>query len=404
MTRKNISGLIAVFFCLPVLAQHESIMDVPPNMYALGNFMVVGGQTIPVDSHRYVYNTNGLILSDTQYVYQFPSGSYPKSKIFTYSYDSVGRLSSMVYDNWDQNTNTVKRWSRRMLIYNSSGLLYTDTWVYWNNSNSVYESGNRIVNTYDSSGKLITSLHQDYQLSYVTQSKDEYTYYPNGKINSVKNTDLFANGDYRLNVYGYNGSDRFISDSGFVYDHTSQQTYLQTLYSQSYDNAGRLLSMRNRSYQATTGVLNSDLIDTVFYNPNGTRQKMIRYEWNGQGAFLPTSTMTYEYNSSFTLITKSNSESGTRYYYQNSILGLTKLSERSVLKMYPNPTSDWFTIDMPRNEPCEVKVYSVTGENVFSIRLSNSSQPIDVSSLKRGSYIVEVTTLSVTYHSRLLKH
>lgn len=63
-----------------------------------------------------------------------------------------------------------------------------------------------------------------------------------------------------------------------------------------------------------------------------------------------------------------------------------------VLKLFPNPTSNYFTLDIDKPVEFEaiVNIYDVVGKLVSSEQLLNGRQPINVSGLNEGIYMVEI--------------
>ena len=76
----------------------------------------------------------------------------------------------------------------------------------------------------------------------------------------------------------------------------------------------------------------------------------------------------------------------TSLYNNNSILSSQSYNSQNLkATIYPNPTSDNFTIEM-ENEVKSVEVYSIQGQTVM---ISNSKN-IDVSNLSKGMYLVRI--------------
>tara|TARA_B100000508_G_scaffold141097_1_gene146944 strand:- start:36885 stop:37946 length:1062 start_codon:yes stop_codon:yes gene_type:complete len=63
--------------------------------------------------------------------------------------------------------------------------------------------------------------------------------------------------------------------------------------------------------------------------------------------------------------------------------------EQLSLSIYPNPASDKLFID-GFSSNAELKIFSITGQVVKSENIINENLPIDISSLKRGTYLVQV--------------
>jgi len=80
----------------------------------------------------------------------------------------------------------------------------------------------------------------------------------------------------------------------------------------------------------------------------------------------------------------------------NSNLELTKS-----LKIFPNPTSDYFTFELPNKTVYDLRIFDITGKLIKSIN-SETNTKVDVSSLAPSNYVVFVKTKDGFYSSKLL--
>src|SRR5690606_21411635 len=75
-------------------------------------------------------------------------------------------------------------------------------------------------------------------------------------------------------------------------------------------------------------------------------------------------------------------------YYFNHTVGLTeKFSE--AIKVYPNPTQDFISIDNSENLVSEIELYNVSGKMVMSGNL-NGSDRISIQEFPAGNYILKL--------------
>ena len=68
--------------------------------------------------------------------------------------------------------------------------------------------------------------------------------------------------------------------------------------------------------------------------------------------------------------------------------------------MYPNPVSETISIDT-REQVEAVTIYNIAGQRVLNV--SNYNQPIRVSALQAGIYVVRVETANGVYTQRISK-
>jgi hypothetical protein len=82
--------------------------------------------------------------------------------------------------------------------------------------------------------------------------------------------------------------------------------------------------------------------------------------------------------------------SGQFLIYGNKLatLQISDVELTKEIKLVPNPTTNYFTIDTPTSK---VEVYSLTGQLVKSFKSNfNSESQFDISDLNRGIYLVKV--------------
>jgi hypothetical protein len=102
--------------------------------------------------------------------------------------------------------------------------------------------------------------------------------------------------------------------------------------------------------------------------------------------------------------TAPNAVEGT-YYFDNvsygAALGVSSF-ETSNVKMYPNPTSSFFTIEA-KNTVESVSLFNVLGQEVLSKYPNSNSVTLDIASLQTGVYVVKITIGGVSSTSRIVK-
>lgn len=59
------------------------------------------------------------------------------------------------------------------------------------------------------------------------------------------------------------------------------------------------------------------------------------------------------------------------------------------IKIYPNPTQDYLKFD-GNNEIADVSIFSINGQLIYALKNARRHTPIDVSTLKSGSYMIEI--------------
>ena len=76
-------------------------------------------------------------------------------------------------------------------------------------------------------------------------------------------------------------------------------------------------------------------------------------------------------------------------YFTNSITGLSKLENSTIISCYPNPVMNELTVSA-QSEISELSVQNLLGQLVKSVRINSRSKTIDLSDVSAGNYFVSV--------------
>jgi hypothetical protein len=78
----------------------------------------------------------------------------------------------------------------------------------------------------------------------------------------------------------------------------------------------------------------------------------------------------------------------------------------STFNVYPNPGNGIINIEIKSSEllPGEISVFSLSGKTVYSKRMLNSNEQINLSSLNKGIYIISIETGNKRYSQRYIKY
>ncbi|MCD9856316.1 T9SS type A sorting domain-containing protein [Epilithonimonas sp. JDS] len=76
----------------------------------------------------------------------------------------------------------------------------------------------------------------------------------------------------------------------------------------------------------------------------------------------------------------------------NASLAVGETGKSKEMKVYPNPTTGVFKIDLDSNS--EVKIFDMTGKSIVSknSQIDGNSQTFDISNLPKGTYILKIKT------------
>ena len=192
-----------------------------------------------------------------------------------------------------------------------------------------------------------------------------------------------------LNSFGFN----------FIYNYGNATNYYG-----AYFNNSNLYHFQNGSnhYVANTNVVNAWVHYVFTYD--GTVSKIYK-----NGVVLGTNTIPFNTINNGDLFRLGLTESGGQNYFNGAVDDLKiynyAISDADVLSLfsnntlashefnlqnlqatlYPNPTTDAFTIEM-ENEVKSIEIYSLQGQKV----LSSNSKDVSVSGLSKGMYLVQI--------------
>lgn len=122
-------------------------------------------------------------------------------------------------------------------------------------------------------------------------------------------------------------------------------------------------------------------------------ESKIEYTYDSQNRLVESITKVYDGKSWFNF-----AKENIIYNTGTTGINVTKLS----VNVYPNPSSDYFRVETKITNAAIINVYSVSGQLVVSVNSSNlSEEKIDVSSLQKGLYLIQVKQGSNVYSSKL---
>lgn len=82
---------------------------------------------------------------------------------------------------------------------------------------------------------------------------------------------------------------------------------------------------------------------------------------------------------------------------------INEMSYKKDMKIYPNPAIDRVYIDFADRQNIKMQIYNVVGKCVLQRDLNNDKNEIDISTLTKGIYIVQMTSTDWTFNQKLIK-
>ncbi|MCP4442638.1 MAG: T9SS type A sorting domain-containing protein [Aureispira sp.] len=110
-----------------------------------------------------------------------------------------------------------------------------------------------------------------------------------------------------------------------------------------------------------------------------------------------------EYDSTGTLLSKVFKDFTIAVGTCSSQSSTTNILDNDQLKIYPNPTRAHLTIELEHNEPIQLRLFSVLGQEIVKQSFMNQTQ-IDISTLPKGVFLLEIETATQRFLKKIIKN
>jgi hypothetical protein len=84
-------------------------------------------------------------------------------------------------------------------------------------------------------------------------------------------------------------------------------------------------------------------------------------------------------------------------------VGIANTFEPMQINIYPNPASEYISINTGAGNNTSVEIYDINGKTVWS-KVNYNNERIDVKALSNGMYIIKANTNQINYTGRLIKN
>jgi hypothetical protein len=75
----------------------------------------------------------------------------------------------------------------------------------------------------------------------------------------------------------------------------------------------------------------------------------------------------------------------------------------AVIALYPNPTSDFITLELPAEDGAMAYLYDAQGKLIYQVANAKNGQRFDLSSLSTGVYTFRITLNNLTHIEKVVK-
>lgn len=359
----------------------------------------------------------------------------------TYSYDNAGRLTEEIAKEPVSNMNI----SRISYSYDLSGNVTEEVSYVWGNNEWVPVSGDKLVYTISAESQINGYIEQTIKEGvWVNETRVEYilntfnipigmlTYHWNGTdwmlysktmnitwadwksrqlaaytimlwqnetwVNSERyTTEIDENHhisttEFWVNVEWVTSTRETYSRTEFneeiVIENRTESGWEIEKYRGTFDGNGNPTGMFYSTWYENEWFTEMELFFDLKYNESNDVTEMV-FRYRDPGLFIPIYI--------------------AKYKYSNFLHFTTDVPEISVLdnvKVFPNPVSNTFTIQIDENTNAnyQVNIVNLAGQTVFNNSYSNSSISVNTDNLTTGMYLLNIKTDDGrTYNSKLLK-
>lgn len=360
-----------------------------------------------ISKTSYFKSSNGRVTGNIQY--SFDNGSWLELSKMEVEVDDMNKEIRSETFIWTNNQWELVSGMKSLVEKKTPEEEIIVTWLF-SETQKTYFPSNKTISTF-SNGLLEQTIFQDYaDGAWLNRSAEGYDYDQDQKISAVyfltwdgmsfQNQELYTNivwHDYanqkysqmvlkvwngnnwvnsQKSVFQYNISNTVI---GITFDFVNNEWVYTFRISEQYDRLNNPKSFKVESYKENSwDVLVESTIDYTYDQQNRLTLAITKI-FDGK-KWLNISKEAIEYKSTSTGISKEIKE----------------------VKLYPNPSSDYFMVVTENNKEAEMNIYTLTGQKVESIKSNNlAEERVNVSVYAKGIYLIEIKQGAELYRSKL---
>lgn len=367
---------------------------------------------IPNSKRMFIYDINGNINNVSFFTWDSQTNSWFKRNDQQYSNNGKTIIATDYTVNKSKTITT--------LSYNSTGKLILSQSLHWNYVMNQWIDTIRYTYDYNANNQIssiVKTIHGTSPNQFLYEFKYKYTYNSNNLLVLFEhktynyNTQLWQN--YDKKEYTYNSSGEKLSEICSEWYYTNWELLCKDDY--SYDSQGNLTL--DFIYFWLTSVWDPDQKLEYQYDSknNMTEVRHGGFNTNNQFVYYDRSRLTYDLTTSSNqlilppyLIGQFNNKLTERsggsyngnswnqtgkqlYYYSNISITAIGNSDQLKIEIYPNPAQSYINIKTSQKQKFYNSTYeiiNISGQKLLSGK--DFSQPIDISNLSSGLYIIKI--------------
>jgi hypothetical protein len=365
-------------------------------------------QGFPISKTNFFISTDGRITGNIQYNYV--DGAWLQYSKMETEYNEHAVEVRNEYFSFE-NGNWVIVSGSKQLIEKKTPSEEITIQYFFNETDKKYEPFRKTISSFNNL-VLEQNIFQEYnQNEWKNVSAEGYDYDHQKKISSVyymvwdgvtfQNDELytniiwhdFVNGKFsQMELKKWDGTN-FINSQKAIYQYGLQNNVIAISYeyknnewvyvyriSEEYDQ------MNNPKLYKVESFVNNDW-DVL-------AESKVDYTYDSQNRLVESISSIFDGNSWYNFAKET-------ILYNNRTTGINE--NKLSVNVYPNPSTDYFRVETKITNAASINVYSLSEKLVLSVNSSNlSEEKIDVSSLQKGMYLLEIKQGSEIYTSKLL--
>ncbi len=342
------------------------------------------------------FDANGNITSYVFYEWDQGSGQWVTSLKWEDQFDGNGNLILEIYSVWDSTSGQWENALKYEMTYDGQGNITTEVASYWDEDGSQWIPWWKDEYTY-TDGKLTTYLELSWDFFsevWVEWYKTESTYDGNGNLTMelTQEWDYLASDWVNMNKweYTYDGSGLMLTEVDMYWDTDLNDWVNDTKYEYSYDGQGNMTEELElywedgQWYNDWKGVWAYDMAYTYLdlYVPYWFLYNILDLTFY----HMPLSFSEYlYYEANWYVYYKT-----TAYYSPFQATAIEDI-EGSVVKLFPNPASDYLSITWDESYPrLDLEIMDLAGKRVLSRSVINN-EIVDLSQFSKGLYLYRLS-------------
>lgn len=364
-------------------------------------------QGFPISRTTFFKSTNGRIIGNIQYNYV--DGAWLQHSKMETEYNEHAVEVRNEYFSFENGNWVIVSGSKQVTDKKTPSEEITIQYLF-NESAKKYEPFRKTISSFNNL-VLEQSIFQEYnQNEWKNVSAEGYDYDHEQKISSVyhmvwdgvtfQNDELFTNIIWHNFVNG-----KFSQMELKIWDGTNFVNSQKAIYQYGLQNNVTAISYEYKNNEWVYQYRISEEYDQL-NNPKLYKvESFVNNDWD----VLAESKIDYKYDSQNRLVESISKVFDGKSWYnfaKETIIynnGTTGINENKLsVNVYPNPSSDYFRVETKNTNAATINVYSLSGQLVISVNSNNlSEEKIEVSSLQKGLYLLEIKQDSEIYTSKL---